>query len=206
MNLKKEEHMELRNSKTFQNLINAYAGESQAHVRYQFLAYGAKQKGLFELEKAIQVIVKNEFHHARMFYTAIQSADPNTLSNLEVNSGYPFKEKWDFVKNFEFAIQNESDEHAEIYPEFARIATEEGLTNIADLFNLVAKVENCHKMMLTEIHTQLQNNTLYKRNTPIKWKCSECGHEETLTQAWEICPLCKSPQGYVMLNLGDNKN
>lgn len=196
--------MDLKNSKTFQNLINAYAGECQAHIRYRFLAYAAKEKKLFEVEKAIKVIIKNEFHHARMFYTAIQSADQSTLDNLEVCSGYPFKEKWDFLQNFQFAIQNETDEHSKIYPEFAKVAKEEGLTNIADLFELIAKVEDCHQKMLTEIHSQLVNGTMYKRDTAIKWKCSECGHEGTSTQAWEVCPLCKSPQGYVMLHLGDN--
>ncbi|MEG0894563.1 MAG: ferritin family protein [Oscillospiraceae bacterium] len=195
--------MELKNSQTFKNLINSYAGECQAHVRYQFLAYAAKEKKLFEVEKTIQEIVKNEFNHARMFYTAIQSADQNTLENLEICSGFPFKEKWDFLKNFEFAIQNETYEHTKIYPEFAQIAKNEGLTNIADLFELILNVEECHKKILTQLHTQISSGTLYKRNSPIKWKCSECGHEATLEQAWEVCPLCKSPQGYVMLNLSD---
>lgn len=196
--------MELKNSQTLQNLAKAFAGESQAHVRYKFLAYAAQQKGLFEVEKAIKEIRKNEFNHARMFYTAIQTADTNTIANLPINADYPFKEKWDFLKNFEFAVENETDEHSKIYPEFAKTAREEQLDNIADLFELVAKVENCHSMQLSQLHTHLQNGTLYKRDTPVKWKCSQCGHEETSTQAWEVCPLCKMPQGYVKLNLSDN--
>ncbi|MBQ2755955.1 MAG: rubrerythrin family protein [Oscillospiraceae bacterium] len=193
--------MELRNSLTFQNLINAFAGETQAHVRYQLLAATAKDKGLFELEKTVQVLVRNEYTHARMFYTAIQSADTNTFANLNVCSGYPFKEKWDFVKNFEFAAQNENDEANFIYPSFAQTAKDEGLTNIADLFERIAQVENCHMNQLNELRNQLQDSTMYNRATPVKWKCSECGYEETLNQAWDICPLCKSPQGYVMLEL-----
>lgn len=196
--------MKLKDSKTFQNLINSFAGESQAHVRYQFLAYAAKQKGLFELEKAIQEIVKNEFNHARMFYTFIQAADPNTIENLKVDSGYPFKEKWDFLKNFEYAIENETEEHEEIYPAFAKEARKEGFDDIADLYERIVQVEHCHMMQLTELHKQLKEGTMYKRKEKIKWKCSECGYEHTDTEAWEVCPLCKSPQGYVMLNLPDD--
>lgn len=193
--------MDLKNSKTFQNLVNAYAGESQAHVRYQFLSYAAKQQKLFQVEEAIKEITKNEFHHARMFYTAIQSADSSVLANLQVCGDYPFKEKWDFLQNFTFAVENETEEHSKIYPGFAQIAREEGLDNIADLFELVAKVENCHSMQLKQLHEQISSGSLYKRQTAVKWKCSQCGHEDTLTQAWEVCPLCKQPQGYVMLNL-----
>ena len=193
--------MELKNSLTLQNLVNAYAGETQAHVRYKFLAYGAKEKKLFELEKQIKTLARNEFNHARMFYSAIQSADSATFANLNVCSGYPFKEKWDFLKNFEFAAQNENDEFSFIYPGFAQTAHDEGLDNIAGLFELVAKVEECHMKQLNELHHQLQTDTLYSRGMPVKWKCSECGHEETLSAAWDVCPLCKSPQGFVALKL-----
>ncbi len=196
-------NMQLKESKTIKNLANAFSGESQAHIRYKFLAYGAKQKQLFEVEKAIKEIVENEFQHARMFFTAIQSSGSETINNLEVCSGYPFKEKWDFIKNFEFAVENEKEENEKIYPEFSKIAKEEGFDNIADLFDLVAKVEDCHKKQLSQIHTHLKNNTLYKRENPVKWKCGLCGHENTAKEAWEICPLCKAPQGNVKLDLSD---
>lgn len=85
--------MDLIKSKTFQNLVNSFAGECQAHMRYKYLAYGAKDRSLFMVERQIQELSKNEMHHARMFYTFIQSADTQTLDNLQVSSGYPFKEK-----------------------------------------------------------------------------------------------------------------
>ncbi len=198
--------MNLKDSQTLKNLVKAFAGESQAHVRYQFLEYGAKQEKLFELAKAIKTISENEFHHARMFYTAIQSSSDTTIENLELNAGYPFKEKWDFVKNFEFAVANETEEHQNVYPAFAKTAQEEGFADRAALFTKVAAVENCHSMLLSEIHTHLKNGTLYKRNQPVKWKCSQCGYEATGNQAWHTCPLCKMEQGYVMLHLSDSQN
>ena len=199
-------HMELRNSQTFQNLINAFAGESQAHIRYKFLAYAAKQQKLCEVEKAIKVLEENEFNHARMFYTAIQSAGSETFVNLQVNAGYPFKEKWDFLKNFDFAIENETEENTKIYPQFSKTARDEGLVNIADLFDLVSAVEACHAKQLTELRDHIKNGTLYNRPQPVKWKCAYCGHEEVLTTAWEVCPLCKAQQGDVMLNLAGTTN
>ena len=193
--------MDLIKSKTFQNLVNSFAGECQAHMRYKYLAYGAKDRSLFMVERQIQELSKNEMHHARMFYTFIQSADTQTLDNLQVSSGYPFKENWDFVKNFEFAAENEHDEHTVIYPQFAQTAREEGFEAIACLYDLIAAVESCHDKSLTELHRRIGADTRDTRDTPVKWKCSVCGHEATLNQAWDMCPLCKSPQGYVELNL-----
>ena len=80
----------------------------------------------------------------------------------------------------------------------------QGFDNIAELFERVAAVEECHMKQLVEIHRQLQTDTMYRRDMPVKWKCSECGHEEVLSSAWDVCPLCKSPQGFVMLNLPGN--
>jgi len=193
--------MQLNNSLTFQNLINAYAGETQAQTRYQMLAHGAHEKGLFALEKKLDTLAKNEYTHARMFYSAIQSADSATFANLNVCSGYPFKDKWDFVKNFEFAVQNESSECNFIYPGYAQTAKDEDLNDIAVLFERISDVEKCHMAQLTEIHRQLTDDTMYSRSTPTKWKCGECGHEETIDAAWDVCPLCRSPRGYVMLSL-----
>ncbi len=196
--------MTLKKSETFNNLINAYAGECQAHVRYQFISYNAKEKGLFELQKAIDAIVINEYNHARMYYSEIQSADKQTIENLEVCSGYPFKEKWDLEDNLKFAMEAETEEHETIYPSFAKTARKEGFEDIARLFDLVANVEECHKKMFKILHKQLVDGTMYKRTKAVKWKCSLCGHEGVSKQAWETCPLCCAPQGNVMLNIDDN--
>ena len=196
--------MELKNSRTYQNLINSFAGECQSHVRYKFMAYGAKTSKLYEVECALNEISKNEFYHARMFYTAIQNANGGIINNLNVNAGYPFKEKWDLLQNLELAAETEYSESVQIYAEYAKIAHDEGFENEAKLFELIAAVEHCHMMQLNNIRQQIADGTMYKRGTPTKWKCTNCGHEQTTDEAPGVCPLCKSEQGYVKLQLPDN--
>ncbi len=190
----------LKQSKTFENLARAWAGECQARVRYQFLEYAARQKGLIALADVISTVEKNEFNHARMYYTKMQEADKKTLDDVLINASYPFKEKWNFEENFLFAIQNETNEVG-LYRKFAKVAQEEGFTDIATLFTLVSDVEHCHKLLFKDIANQLENGTMYKRDKPVKWKCADCGHEAKLTQAWDKCPLCMAAQGSVMLIL-----
>lgn len=196
--------MELINSKTYQNLARAYAGECQARTRYEFIEFGARKQGFTALADIIAKVIFNEFNHARMFYTFLQQASPKCpIENIEVCAGYPFKEKWDLVDNLKFAAEDESIEMTKIYPEFAKIATQEGFADIAMLFNNTAKVESCHNMLFTQLHKQMKDGTMYKKPQAVKWKCGDCGHEQTLKEAWQKCPLCDAAQGAVMIKIED---
>lgn len=192
--------MKLIESKTYYNLAKAYAGECQARVRYEFIEYGARNEGYKALASAIDKIVYNEFNHARMFYTKIQDASDKEIKNIEICGGYPFKEKWNLLDNLRLAAEDEKAE-VELYPEFAKTAKEEGFTEIAALFNNIAGIENCHKMLFEQLYNQLKNGTMYRRRTNIKWKCSACGYEITSKEAPAVCPVCGEKQGAFMLNL-----
>jgi len=194
--------MKLLGSKTLLNLAKSYAGETQAYTRYKFIEYGARNEGYNALAEVIDKVVFNEFNHARMLYTYIQQASPKTIDNIDVCAGYPFKEKWDLVENLKLAAEDEEAE-IKIYNEFEKTAREEGFGEIADLFNKIAGVENCHKMLFEDLHQQMSSGTLYKKNKPVKWKCSGCGYEAEGKEAWDMCPLCKAKQGFVMLKLND---
>ncbi len=196
--------MELIKSKTLLNLAKAYAGECQARTRYEFIEYGARQEGYKAMASLIDGVVYNEFNHARMFYSFIQTADKKIIKNIDICSGYPFKEKWNLLDNLKLASEDEDAECARTYPEYAQIAEEEGFADIAGLFNNVAKVERCHKKLFLQLHEQMKNGTMYKKPQPVKWKCSGCGHEDTAKEAWEVCPLCQAKQGSVMLKIEDN--
>lgn len=193
--------MELLNSKTYFNLAKAYAGECQALVRYRFIEYGAREKGYKALAELIDNVVYNEFNHARMFYTYIQKATDKRIDNIEICAGYPFKEKWDLLENLRIAAEDENSEATVIYPEFMRVAKEEGFGEIAALFKNIIQVETCHNKLFSQLYDQMKNGTMYAKEQPVKWKCAACGYEATLQKAWDICPICREEQGAVMLIL-----
>ncbi|MEG2014478.1 MAG: ferritin family protein [Clostridia bacterium] len=193
--------MELKESKTYLNLAKSYAGECQARTRYEFMEYGARKQGYKALADLIDKVVYNEFNHARMFYTYIQKADDKEIKNIDICSGYPFKEKWDLVSNLGLAVEDETNESTKIYPEYSRIAEEEGFPVIATLYNNIIQVENCHKMLFHQLYDQMNTGTMYKTATSIKWKCADCGYEATSKEAWKICPLCGASQGVVLIQI-----
>lgn len=198
--------MKLLNSKTYHNLAKAYAGECQAHVRYKFIEYGARKEGYTTMADLIDTVSYNEFNHARMMYSFIETADDKTIENIDISSGYPFKEKWDLLENLAFAAEDENIEATKIYPTYANIAREEGFDDIAGLFENLIQVETCHHKLFKQLHTQMKNGTMYKKPQPVKWKCSSCGYEETSKEAFKICPLCQAEQGAVMLKIEDGAN
>lgn len=193
--------MNLKESKTYNNLAKTYAGECQAYIRYKFIEYGARMQGYECLAEIIDTVVFNEFNHARMFYTFIQKADNKTIDNIDISSGYPFKEKWDLVENLKLAAEDESFEENRIYPEYAKVAREEGFEEIAKLFDDIIQVESCHRKLFTDLYTQMKNGTLYKKPKSVKWKCADCGYEATAKEPWKKCPICGAEQGKVMIKL-----
>ena len=111
--------MELEKSKTILNLAKAFAGECMARARYEYIEYGARQQGYTALAEVVDKIAYNEFNHSRMFYSFIQSAGNRTIDNIDVQSGYPFREKWDLTENLRLAAEDELDEAEKVYPLYA---------------------------------------------------------------------------------------
>lgn len=193
--------MELIKSKTYHNLAKAFAGECMARARYEFLEYGARQQGYKALAAEIDKLAYNEFNHARMFYSFIQSASEQVISNIDISSGYPFREKWNMVENLALAAQDEEEEATRIYPLYAKTARDEGFDDIAALFENIAKVEQRHACILKELYTQFSTETAYKKKTSTVWRCPACGYEEEGKEAFDTCPLCQEKQGAVELVL-----
>ena len=196
--------MELLESQTYKNLAKSYAGECQDHVRYKFIEYGARMQEYKALAELIDKIVFNEFNHARMFYTFIQKASDKPIKNIEVCSGYPYKEKWDLLENLKLAAEDEEIEATKVYPEYLRVAREEGFEEIAKLYEDIIKVELAHMEVFKELYKQMKNKTLYKKSQKVKWKCGDCGYEAYGKTPWDICPLCQAKIGSVLLKVGEN--
>jgi len=190
--------MKLKDSKTYLNLAKAYAGETMARTRYEFIEYGARQQGYKAVADLIDTIAYQEFNHARMMYTFLQTADEGLIDNVDICSGYPFREKWDLIENLRLAAQDEANEADLIYPEYAKIAEKEGFPDIAGLFKNLVQIETCHKLMFTQLYEQMRDGKLYKKDKAVKWKCADCGYEATAKEAFADCPVCHAKQGSVM--------
>lgn len=196
--------MNFKESKTYLNLAKAFAGECQARTRYEFIEYGARKQGYKAMAELVDKVAFNEFNHARMMYTYLQGGSANeTIDNIDICTGYPFKEKWDLLDNLRFAAEDEKFEAEKIYPEYQKTANEEGFYEVAKLFEDLIQVETCHHKMFKQLYTQLKEGTLYKKPEVVKWKCSTCGYEAEGKEAWDVCPLCKEVQGAVMLKIED---
>ena len=189
-------NIKFEKSETYKNLARAFAGECQAGARYQFLSKQCLNEGYNFLSNTVKTLAKNEMAHAKTFFDQIVNNSSKVVKNIDIEAGYPFK-FGELCDHFKYTMEDEEMESKTIYPSFSQIARNEGFDDIADIFERVASVENCHYMLLKQIFDGLYNKTLYSSKTPIKWKCSNCGNEHTQKNAWKVCDLCSMPQGYV---------
>jgi rubrerythrin len=191
--------MQFDETKTYKNLARGFAGESQAGMRYQLIARAAEQQGYTELSNVIKTIAKNETVHARRFFEELTKRGEK-LDNIVLDAGYPYH-SGDLLECLRLAAKDEKSEYKNIYPQFSQDAEEEGFQDIAALFKLVAEVEKRHEQIFNYLYEAFESGNLYKNESPILYICSECGYMHTSTKAWDVCPLCKSSQGYVYLHI-----
>ncbi|MBR1891534.1 MAG: hypothetical protein IJ811_03455 [Clostridia bacterium] len=192
--------MNLIESTTYHNLARAYSSECQAMVRYKFIEYGARYNKLNVLAETIDRIVYNEFNHARILYTKIQDASDEQIDNIEIEQGVPFREKWDLKENLRLAALDEEKE-VTVYKSFAKTAQKEGFNEIAELFTQLARIEDKHRKTFSELYEQMNADSMYKKDKPVKWKCTACGYESFDGAAFDKCPVCQAEQGQVALVL-----
>ena len=185
--------MELGSSKTKENLMRAFAGESMARNRYTFSAAAAKKDGYPVLELLFHYTAGQEKEHAEIFYEYLRGCG---CSSVDITSEYPVGEKEDTKSLLEYAVHNEEEEHGLIYPEFAKIAHEEGFQEIAGKFGLIAKIEQTHAERYALFLEYLQKDQLYISEQETGWVCLNCGFMTASTVAPKECPVCGQPQGW----------
>ena len=179
----------LKGSKTEQNLINAFAGESQARNRYSFFAKAAKKEGYEQIAAIFLETAENEKEHAKLFY--------EPLGNIRgiVNAEYPF-ELGTTEENLESAVAGEKEEWEFLYAEGERIAREEGFDKIAEIFHHVIHAEKHHHQRYLKLLENVKNNTVFKKEKDTNWMCRECGYVYYGKEAPKECPNCHHPQAY----------
>ena len=176
--------MELKGSKTEKNLQTAFAGESQAHTKYQYYASAAKKEGYNQIGAIFTETAGNEKEHAKLWFKALHGgAVPQTIENLKD------------------AAAGENYEWNEMYAEFAKVAKEEGFDKIAFLFEEVGKIEKEHEERYRALLANIENDRVFQREEKKVWICTNCGKIVIAEKAPEKCPVCDHPQGYFELKV-----
>lgn len=195
--------MNFQDSKTKENLARSFAAECQEGARYQFMAKMAQQQGYQYMSMLIRTLAHNEMAHAQQFFNKIIELGGNETQNIEICAGYPFKsgELLDILRN---EADNERMSSDSIYPKFADIARDEGFNSVAELFDMVSKVEKTHERTLKHLADSLSCNCLYKCDNDHAFKCDECGTIIKDKCAPKKCPLCQMGQGYYRIDFSIN--
>ena len=171
--------MELKGSKTEQNLMTAFAGESQARNKYTYFASKAKKEGYEQIAAIFQETADNEKEHAKMWFKLLNGGEIGTTA-----------------ENLNAAADGENYEWTDMYAEFAKTAKEEGFARIAYLFEEVAKIEKEHEQRYLKLLENVKDGKVFEAGEVKIWKCRNCGHIVVGTSAPEVCPVCNHPKAY----------
>lgn len=180
----------LKGSQTEQNLLKAFAGESQARMRYDYFAKQAKKEGLEQIAAIFEETSLNEKEHAKRFFKFLEGG------MVEITAAYPAGFIGTTLENLKSAADGEHEEWTDLYPEFARIAEEEGYKEVASAFKLIAKVEKAHEDRYRTLFDNLESGKVFKRGEKVIWKCRNCGFLHEAAVAPQTCPACLHPQSY----------
>ena len=183
----------LKGTKTAENLMKAFAGESQARNRYSYYASVAKKEGYVQISNIFLETAENEKEHAKRFFKFLNESLKGEV--VEINATYPVG-LGNTKENLLWAASGENEEWSELYPEFAKIAEEEGFDDVAFIFRKISEVEKHHEERYRQLLSSIENNTIYQRDTVVSWKCNNCGYIHVGEAAPELCPACAHPMGY----------
>jgi len=180
----------IKGSQTEKNLLAAFAGESQARNRYTFFASQAKKEGFEQVAGVFLETAENEKEHAKVFFKHLEGGD------LEITATYPAGAIKDTRANLAAAAAGEKAEWGTIYPDFARVARSEGFPEVAQSFEQIAKAEAFHESRYNKLGANIDKGEVFKRKTPVKWHCINCGYIVEGTEPPKMCPACKHPQAF----------
>jgi len=185
--------MELKGSQTEKNILAAFAGESQARNRYTFFASVAKKEGYEQIAALFQETADNEKEHAKLFFKLLPGGD------AEITATFPAGKIGTTAENLKAAADGEQHEWGTLYPQAAGIAEKEGFPQVAHIFTEVAKVEADHERRYRKLLSRVEQNEVFIRDEPVRWKCRNCGYVHDNPVAPQTCPVCSHPMSYFEL-------
>ena len=184
----------LKGTKTAENLMKSFAGESQARTRYTYYASIAKKQGYVQISNIFMETAEQEKEHAKKFYKYLKEDFVDEM--IEITASYPVSFHEDTMANLKAAAAGENEEWTELYPEFAKVAREEGFEAIAITFERVSEVEKRHEARYNKLAKNIEEGKVFKKDEKVFWKCLNCGHIHEGEEAPVVCPTCIHPQGY----------
>ncbi|PWJ76275.1 UNVERIFIED_CONTAM: rubrerythrin [Murimonas intestini] len=185
--------VDFKTSQTKDNLMRAFAGESQARNRYTFAASQAKKEKLQVIEAVFRFTADQERQHARVFYSYLKELAGQTIT---VDGGYPVDIYPDVKDLLRAAQHNEYEEHDDVYKKFGEVAKEEGFHKVAGAFHMIAEIEKTHGDRFKKFADYMDENKLFVSDVEEGWMCLECGFIYQGKEAPEKCPVCSHDQGY----------
>ena len=180
----------IKGSKTEQNLLKAFAGESQARMRYDYFASQAKKEGLEQISALFTETSLNEKEHAKRFFKFLEGGP------VEITATYPAGIIGTTLQNLQAAAEGEHEEWTELYPTFAKIAEEEGFKEVAVAFRMIVTVEKAHEARYIKLYKNLEEGKVFEKDGVVVWKCRNCGYLHEGKKAPKTCPACLHPQSY----------
>ncbi|MCP4665324.1 MAG: rubrerythrin family protein [Deltaproteobacteria bacterium] len=187
----------LKGSKTETNILTAFAGESQARNRYAFFASRAKNDGYVQISHIFEETANQEKEHAKRLFKFLEGGE------VEVTASFPAGVIGATLDNLRDSAEGENYEHTQMYPEFAKVAREEGFDDIANVFEAIAVAEKQHEKRYLDLAANIEAGRVFKRDTEVTWRCRNCGYLHKGKEAPDTCPACAHARDHFEL-LGEN--
>lgn len=180
----------IKGSKTEQNLLKSFAGESQAARRYRIFAKTAKKEGYEQISSLFEETANQEDQHSKIFFAFLEGG------MVEITASYPAGVIGTTAENLQAAADGENEEWTELYPEFAKVAEEEGFKKIALAFKLITTVEKKHEERYRKLRDNIISEKVFEKEEEQEWVCRKCGYHHKGKKALKNCPCCDHPQAY----------
>ncbi len=184
----------LRGTKTAENLLKSFAGESQARNRYTYYASVAKKQGFLQIAEIFIETAEQEKEHAKRFFKFLKEDYKDEA--IEITAKYPVSLHDNTADNLKAAAAGENEEWTDLYPEFAKVAREEGFPEVAVAYDMISKVEKEHEERYLKLLANVNNGQVFKKDEKVLWKCRNCGFILEAFEAPEKCPACLHPKEY----------